>query len=199
MAQPMQDANVKQSSPLERMIQEQIMDRGIRDERVLAAMRSVPREKFFPDDARKHAFADRSTAIGHGQTISQPYMVALMTQRLEALPQHRVLEVGTGSGYQTAVLSKLAGEVYTVERLKPLLDEAFGADVDGIPQRSLSIRRRHAGLAAGGAVRSHFDHGGRAAVAAGIAAQSACRRRSGGHAHRAARRADAGCDSSRWR
>jgi len=125
MAQPMQDANVKQSSPLERMIQEQIMDRGIRDERVLAAMRSVRREKFFPDDARKHAFADRSTAIGHGQTISQPYMVALMTQRLEALPQHRVLEVGTGSGYQTAVLSKLAGEVYTVERLKPLLDEAF--------------------------------------------------------------------------
>ena len=125
MAQPMQDANMTRSSPLERMIQEQIMDRGIRDERVLSALRSVPRDKFFPDDSRKHAFADRSTAIGHGQTISQPYMVALMTQRLEVQPKHRVLEVGTGSGYQTAVLSKLAGEVWTVERLKPLLDEAF--------------------------------------------------------------------------
>jgi len=121
----MQDANMTRSSPLERMIQEQIMDRGIRDERVLSALRSVPRDKFFPDDSRKHAFADRSTAIGHGQTISQPYMVALMTQRLEVQPKHRVLEVGTGSGYQTAVLSKLAGEVWTVERLKPLLDEAF--------------------------------------------------------------------------
>jgi protein-L-isoaspartate(D-aspartate) O-methyltransferase len=125
MAQEMQDANVTQLSPMERMIQQQIMDRGIRDERVLAAMRAVPREKFFPDEARKHAYADRTTSIGHGQTISQPYMVALMTQRLEVRPEDRVLEIGTGSGYQTAVLSKLAREIWTVERLKPLLDEAF--------------------------------------------------------------------------
>ncbi|HWE01742.1 MAG TPA: protein-L-isoaspartate(D-aspartate) O-methyltransferase [Tepidisphaeraceae bacterium] len=133
----MQDANLTQPSPLERMIQQQIMDRGIRDERVLAALRSVPREKFFPDDSRKHAFADRSTSIGHGQTISQPYMVALMTQRLEVQPQHRVLEIGTGSGYQTAVLAKLAGEVWTLERLKPLLDEAFER------LQAMSIRNVH--------------------------------------------------------
>ena len=112
-------------SPMERMIQQQVVDRGIRDERVLAAMRAVPREKFFADDIRNEAYADRSAPIGHGQTISQPYMVALMTQRLDVQSAHRVLELGTGSGYQTAVLAKLAGEVYTVERLKPLLDDAF--------------------------------------------------------------------------
>ena len=75
-------------SPLERMIQQQVIDRGIRDERVLAAMRSVPREKFFPEESRHEAYADRAAPIGHGQTISQPYMVALMTQRLDVRPEH---------------------------------------------------------------------------------------------------------------
>jgi protein-L-isoaspartate(D-aspartate) O-methyltransferase len=112
-------------SPLERMIQQQVVDRGIRDERVLGALRAIPRERFFTEDVREEAFADRSAPIGHGQTISQPYIVALMTQRLEIAPTHRVLELGTGSGYQTAVLAKLAAEVWTIERLKPLLDEAF--------------------------------------------------------------------------
>lgn len=112
-------------SPLERMIQQQVIDRGIRDERVIGALRGVPREKFFPEEARQDAYADRAAPIGHGQMISQPYMVALMTQRLDLKPEHRVLELGTGSGYQTAILGKLAGQVYTIERVKPLLDEAF--------------------------------------------------------------------------
>jgi protein-L-isoaspartate(D-aspartate) O-methyltransferase len=112
-------------TPLERMIQQQVVERGIDDERVLAALRAVPRELFFPEESRREAFADRSAPIGHGQTISQPYMVALMTQRLDVRRDHRVLEIGTGSGYQTAVLCQLAGRIYTVERIKPLLDEAF--------------------------------------------------------------------------
>jgi len=121
----MHNTHLNELEPLERMIQQQVIDRGIRDERVLAALRGVPRELFFPAEDRKDAYADRSAAIGHGQTISQPYIVALMSARLEARPEHKVLELGTGSGYQTAILAKLAGEVWTVERLKPLLDEAF--------------------------------------------------------------------------
>src|SRR5687768_4358185 len=132
---------VKELSPLERMIQQQVVERGIRDERVLDALRSVPRELFFPQDARQSAFADRAAPIGHGQTISQPYMVALMSQRLDLRPEHRVLEIGTGSGYQTAVLARLAGEVYSVERVKPLLDAAF--------ERVLGL----------GVRRVHFRHG----------------------------------------
>ncbi len=102
-----------------------IIERGITDERLLAAMRSIPRERFFPESGRDSAYADRAAPIGHDQTISQPYMVALMTARLQLSPQHRVLEVGTGSGYHTAILARLAGEVFTIERIKPLLDEAF--------------------------------------------------------------------------
>ena len=102
-----------------------IMDYGIRDERVLAAFRAVPRERFVPEDQKEQAFADKALPIGHNQTISQPYMVAIMTQRLEVQPDHKVLEIGTGSGYQAAILSQLAKEVCTIERLKPLLDDAF--------------------------------------------------------------------------
>jgi len=112
------------------MIQQQVIDRGIRDERVLGALRSVPREKFFPEEARREAYADRAAPIGHGQMISQPYMVALMTHRLDVHPDHRVLELGTGSGYQTAILARLAGQVYSIERVKPLLDEAFERVLD---------------------------------------------------------------------
>lgn len=121
----MPEVNVKETSSLERMIQQQVVERGIRDPRVLTALRSVPREQFFRKEMRREAFADRSAPIGHGQTISQPYIVALMTSRLDIGPEHRVLEIGTGSGYHTAVLAKLAHEVYSVERVKPLLDEAF--------------------------------------------------------------------------
>ncbi|MBC8105103.1 MAG: protein-L-isoaspartate(D-aspartate) O-methyltransferase, partial [Anaerolineae bacterium] len=112
-------------SPLEDMIQAQVVQRGITDGRVIDALRAVPRDKFFLAEQREDAFADRAAPIGHGQTISQPYMVALMTARLEVQSNHRVLEIGTGSGYQTAILAKLAREVYTIERLKPLLDESW--------------------------------------------------------------------------
>ena len=116
---------VTENSRLETMIRQQLVERGIDDARVLDAMRAVPRERFFAEDNQAEAFADRATSIGHGQTISQPYIVALMTQRLDVQRSHRVLEVGTGSGYQTAVLAQLAAEVFTVERVKPLLDSAF--------------------------------------------------------------------------
>jgi protein-L-isoaspartate(D-aspartate) O-methyltransferase len=107
------------------MIQQQVVDRGISDERLLDALRKVPRDRFFPAGSKDAVFADRAAPIGHGQTISQPYMVALMTHRLEVQAGHKVLEVGTGSGYHTAILAQLAGEVYSVERVKPLLDAAF--------------------------------------------------------------------------
>lgn len=107
------------------MIQTQVIERGINDQRVLSAMRAVPRDKFFPEHLRRQAFADGAAPIGHGQTISQPYIVALMTQQLDVHPEHKVLEIGTGSGYQTAILAKLARQVHTIERIKPLLDEAF--------------------------------------------------------------------------
>jgi protein-L-isoaspartate(D-aspartate) O-methyltransferase len=117
-------------SPLERMIQQQVVERGITDERVIAAMRDIPRERFFRPDTRSEAYAGRATPIGHGQTISEPYIVALMTHRLDVKPEHKVLELGTGTGYQTAVLAKLAGQVYSVERVKPLLDQAFERILD---------------------------------------------------------------------
>ncbi len=116
---------LKDPSPLEQMIQYQIVDRGIHDARIIQAMRSVPRERFFPDETRSSAFEDNAASIGHGQTISQPYIVALMTQRLDVRPGQRVLDVGTGSGYQAAILAAMGAEVYTVERVKPLLDAAW--------------------------------------------------------------------------
>lgn len=106
------------------MIDEQIRGRGIDDPRVLAAMEEVPRELFVSPDKRDAAFSDAALPIACGQTISQPYIVAYMTACLEVEPHHRVLEVGTGSGYQTAVLARLAGEVYTIERVGPLLSAA---------------------------------------------------------------------------
>jgi protein-L-isoaspartate(D-aspartate) O-methyltransferase len=112
-------------SDVEQMIQSQLGARGIRDQRVLDAVRATPRDAFFPDDAKARAYEDAASSIGHGQTISQPYVVALMTHELDVQPTHRVLEIGTGSGYQTAILARLAQDVYTVERVKPLLDAAF--------------------------------------------------------------------------
>src|ERR1041385_7733598 len=111
--------DVIEVSKLERMIRQQVIERGITDERLLAALRAVPRERFFAEDLADEAYADRAAPIGHGQTISQPYIVALMTQRLEVRAEHKVLEIGTGSGYQTAILARLGAEVYTIERVKP--------------------------------------------------------------------------------
>jgi protein-L-isoaspartate(D-aspartate) O-methyltransferase len=124
-------------SAQEQMIRQQIIDRGIDNPRVIEALRSVPRERFFLAESKESAFADRAAPIGHGQNISQPYMVALMTSRLDPQPTHKVLELGTGSGYQTALLARLAGEVYTIERIKPLLDEAWDKLM------SLEIRNVH--------------------------------------------------------
>jgi protein-L-isoaspartate(D-aspartate) O-methyltransferase len=106
------------------MVDEQIRARGIRDGRVLAAMVEVPRERFLPPEQGAQAFSDAAVAIGLGQTISQPYMVAAMTVQLELQQCRRVLEVGTGSGYQAAVLSRLVEEVYTVERIGRLQEQA---------------------------------------------------------------------------
>jgi protein-L-isoaspartate(D-aspartate) O-methyltransferase len=99
----------------ERMVDVQIQARGIKDEKVLQAMRKVPRHLFVPDNLRSYAYADEPLPIGEGQTISQPYIVAYMTEALELKGEDRVLEVGTGSGYQTAVLAEIAKEVYTIE------------------------------------------------------------------------------------
>jgi protein-L-isoaspartate(D-aspartate) O-methyltransferase len=107
-----------------RMVREQVQDRGIRDERVLHAMRSVPREQFVPDYLRDSAYDDCALPLEHGQTISQPFIVGFMTDALELRPDDRVLEIGTGCGYQSAVLSLLAKEVYSIEIVEPLAMEA---------------------------------------------------------------------------
>ncbi len=109
-----------------RMVAVQLRARDISDPRVLAAMARVPRHEFVDPSQRRRAYDDSPLAIGHGQTISQPYIVALMTQLLELKGNERVLEVGTGSGYQAAVLAELAAEVYTIEILPPLAEGAAG-------------------------------------------------------------------------
>jgi protein-L-isoaspartate(D-aspartate) O-methyltransferase len=107
-----------------RMVEEQIRRRGIRDERVLSAMEEVPRHLFLPDAIRHLAYADDPLPIGEGQTISQPYIVAEMTAALRLSGPEKVLEIGTGSGYQTAILARLCREVVTIERLPSLSAEA---------------------------------------------------------------------------
>ncbi|MGH3038006.1 MAG: protein-L-isoaspartate(D-aspartate) O-methyltransferase [Gaiellaceae bacterium] len=107
-----------------RMVAEQLERRGISDPRVLEAMGKVPREAFTDADDRKRAYEDIPIQIGWGQTISQPYMVALICEAAAVRPRDRVLDVGTGSGYQAAVLAELAREVHTVERLRQLADRA---------------------------------------------------------------------------
>ncbi len=106
------------------MVEHQLRRRHITDQRVLSAMAELPRERFIGDSMLCEAYDDRALPIDCGQTISQPYMVAVMTQCLEMAPTHRVLEIGTGSGYQTAVLAKLATHVYTVERIEHLSKQA---------------------------------------------------------------------------
>jgi protein-L-isoaspartate(D-aspartate) O-methyltransferase len=108
----------------ERMIRDQIKERGIVDVRVLAALRAVPRHRFVPERMRNLAYEDGPLPIGNGQTISQPYIVALMTQMLELRPNDVVLEIGTGSGYQTAVLCEIARFVYSLERHPALAERA---------------------------------------------------------------------------
>lgn len=106
------------------MVETQIRARGIVDDQVLRAMRHVPRHEFVPALGKLLAYSDAPLSIGHGQTISQPYIVALMTELLKLQPTDKVFEVGTGSGYQAAVLGEMATEVYTIEILEPLYEEA---------------------------------------------------------------------------
>ncbi len=107
-----------------RMVEEQLVPRGIFDEKVLGAFRKVPRHAFIPDKSIENAYGDFPLPVGEGQTISQPYMVALMTQYLDLKPGDRALEIGTGSGYQSSILAELAKEVYSVERFAVLAERA---------------------------------------------------------------------------
>lgn len=122
-----------------RMVDEQIIPRGVKDERVLAAMRRVPRHEFMPEAIRSSAYGDHALPIGESQTISQPYMVALMTELLGLKGTERVLEIGTGSGYQAAVLAELCEKVYTVERIKTLADRAR-ANLDRLGYKTVAIK-----------------------------------------------------------
>jgi protein-L-isoaspartate(D-aspartate) O-methyltransferase len=108
----------------QRMVQQQLKPRGIKDERVLAAMAKVPREEFIPVDTRPSAYEDGPLPIGYDQTISQPYVVAFMTEQLRPKQSDRVLEIGSGSGYQAAILGELVAEVYTIEIVEPLAKSA---------------------------------------------------------------------------
>lgn len=107
-----------------RMVERDIAARGVKDERVLAVMREVPRHLFVPPDQAEQAYDDHPLPIGSGQTISQPYIVAFMTEQLRLTGKERVLEIGTGSGYQTAVLARLAARVYSIEIRPELADQA---------------------------------------------------------------------------
>ncbi len=108
----------------QQMVQRQLRTRGISDARVLAAMAKVPREEFVPPDSRAASYEDGPLPIGYGQTISQPYIVAFMTEQVRPKPSDRVLEVGTGSGYQAAILAELVSEIYSIEIVEPLAKSA---------------------------------------------------------------------------
>ena len=122
-----------------RMVDEQLIPRGIKDPRVLSAMRRVPRHIFVGEAALEHAYGDHAIAIGEGQTISQPYMVGVMTEALDLHGDETVLEVGTGSGYQAAVLAEIVRHVYSVERIAELAVRARRL-LDGLGYQNVSIK-----------------------------------------------------------
>lgn len=131
----------------ERMVDEQLAGRDIRDRRVLEALRTVPRHRFVPPDAAELAYLDSPLPIGFRQTISQPYIVALMSQLLRLRGDEILLEVGTGSGYQAAVLSRLARRVHTIERIPELAEEARQAlDAIGVDNVEVHVADGSAGL-----------------------------------------------------
>ena len=123
----------------ERMLSEHIQSRGVRDERVLMAMRNVPRHEFVPAEVSAAAYADRPLPIGHGQTISQPYIVAAMTELAGLGERSRVLEIGTGSGYQAAVLAEIVDQVYSIEIVEPLARSAT-ATLARLGYRNIHVR-----------------------------------------------------------
>lgn len=138
----------------ESMVKEQIEARGVRDPRVLRAMRTVPRHRFVSEALREEAYSDRPLPIGRGQTISQPYVVAYMAEALKLGGGERVLEVGSGSGYAAAVLSLLAAEVYGIELEKELYDRSVGT-VEGLGYRNVHLR--HGDGFAGWPEKAPFD------------------------------------------
>jgi len=138
----------------ERMVEEQIKARGITDERLLAAFRKVPRHLFVPQEAQRDAYADHPLPIPGGQTISQPYIVALMINSLKLQGHERVLELGTGSGYQTAILAELALEVFSIERLPELLS-AVAQRLDALGY--LNIRLSHGNGSLGWPEHAPYD------------------------------------------
>ena len=121
------------------MVERQIRKRGVRSRRVLSAMEKIPRHRFVPENSYDHAYEDSPLSIGKGQTISQPYMVAVMTECAAPEPDDRVLEVGTGSGYQTAILAELVREVYSIERIPELAERAEGL-LSRLGYENVSIR-----------------------------------------------------------
>ena len=123
----------------DRMVETQIVARGVKDRRVLDAMRRVPRHELVSEASRDAAYEDRPLVIGYGQTISQPYIVAFMTEMLHLSGSERVLEVGTGSGYQAAVLAELCKEVYSIEIVEALANRAR-ADLERLGYRNVQIR-----------------------------------------------------------
>ncbi len=123
----------------ESMVREQMERRGIRTPAVLKALRETPRHLFVPEALRRSAYNDHPLPIGHGQTISQPYIVASMTELLGVRPGDKVLEIGTGSGYQTAILARLAGRVYSMEIVEPLAKEA-AARLKEMGLRNVEVR-----------------------------------------------------------
>jgi protein-L-isoaspartate(D-aspartate) O-methyltransferase len=127
------------STERDRMVARQLRGRGIDDERVLAAMATVPRELFLPEDERRRAYRDGAVRIGEGQTMSQPWIVACMAQLLELDGSESVLEVGTGSGYAAAVLSLIARDVITVERYESLAEEA-ARTLEQLGYRNVEVR-----------------------------------------------------------
>ena len=124
----------------ELMVERQIAARGVSDERLLAAMRSVPRHELVPPDARRYAYSDHPLPIGEGQTISQPYIVAYMTEQLQLKGEERVLEIGTGSGYQAAVLAELCKTVYTIE-IVPALATRAKKDLERLGYDNIETRQ----------------------------------------------------------
>ena len=145
----------------ERMVLQQIETRGVKDPAVLAAMRSVPRHRFVPDDYREASYQDSPLPIGESQTISQPYIVALMSELLEVEPGDKVLEIGTGSGYQAAVLAAMGVEVFTVEIRQRSVRAGRGHPRRArLRQRPRALRRRLRRLARRGAFCRHHRHRG---------------------------------------
>lgn len=138
----------------EAMVLHQLVGRGIGDELVLEAMRKVPREQFVPEIERNFAYHNSPLPIGSGQTISQPYIVALMTEALQLKGGERVLEIGTGSGYAAAILAEIAAEVFTVERVKELADRAADALID---QGYVNAHVKHGDGTLGWAERAPYD------------------------------------------